>query len=404
MPVDLSTEEGAMNPEIWRHDGLEVCEACLRHLSEAIPDAILVGQDGLNVYVNAAAVHLLGSSCAQELLDHEMAALLDPAGNGLQNMQRLQAGEKSAAVEDRFVRRDGSMVPVEVFASLFMWRSRPALLVIARDLSERKLYHQLMDGAMRELQKSYDQIDHKDIELQESNRTRSEFLAAISHELRTPLNAVIGFSELLKDGLAGSLTEEQCAMMQDINNSGSQLLSLLDNILEFSQINYTQLELCAVDVDQWLMESVLPWRDRAIAKGLTLTLEIPVPLGMLWLDPAKLRQIVVNLLSNAVKFTKAGGSVTLTARRVAQPGALMNSLEIEVKDTGIGFSAAMQKRLFEPFHQDDACLGRHYEGVGLGLALVKRLVALSGGMLKVCNTPDGACVTALLPWRIDPDN
>jgi signal transduction histidine kinase len=152
----------------------------------------------------------------------------------------------------------------------------------------------------------------------------------------------------------------------------------------------------------------MPWRERALASGLIFTLDIPDALGTLWLDSVKVRQIVVSLLSNAVKFTPNGGVVTLTARRVAQarltvdilPGDLAEYLEIEVCDSGIGFTPELLPKLFEAFHQGDAALARHHDGIGLGLAMVKSLVNLHGGAVRAYNTPEhGACVTVWLPWR-----
>jgi signal transduction histidine kinase len=213
---------------------------------------------------------------------------------------------------------------------------------------------------------------------------------------------------LLKESMAGPLNEDQPGFVQDIYAS-KKLMGLLNAILEYSQMKtgFTRLELEPVEVDAWLAASILPWRNRVATKGLTFALDIPAPLGRLWLDVHKGQQILVNLLSNAVKFT-ANGGVTLSACRVAQtqavsdalPDAFAYYLEIQVRDTGFGFPANVLSRLFEPFDQNDVSLARSFDGIGLGLAMVKRLVDLHAGVVKVRNAPgQGACVTVWLPWR-----
>lgn len=312
----------------------------------------------------------------------------------------------------RFARAEGDTSGID-YSKAWMTLaggSSMSLLLFLLMLSyvDNRRAEQELEAAHRELQTAYDSIVRKNAELQESNRARSEFLNAMSHELKTPLNHIIGFSELLKEGCTGQLTEQQSSFAQDIYAAGIKLLDLISNILDFTSLEsgYARLELDARNADVWINASVMPWRERATESGLTFTLDIPEPLGILYLDAAKVRQIVVSLLSNAVKFTPTGGSITLTARRVARlagdalPNAFAEYLEIKVCDTGIGFSPEMLNRLFDAFHQGDAVLGRHYEGVGLGLALVKSLVDLHGGAVQAYNSRNhGACVTVWLPWR-----
>ena len=334
-------------------------------------------------------------------------ALVFKASRGIEDIYELT-----------YIRKDGSRFPaiVSVTALRDAQGAIIGYLLIGTDNTARKQNELALVTAQRDLQTAYEMIVRKNAQLEESNRARSEFLAAMSHELKTPLNAVIGFSDLLREGVAGPVNEEQRGFAQDIYDAGTKLLGLLSDIIDFSRLEagYTRLELKPVTADVWLKESVISWRERAAASGLTFTLDIPAALGTLWLDAIKARQIVVNLLSNAVKFTKRGGCVTIVARRVAQaqaqaqarlagnilPNAFAQYLEIEVCDTGIGFSPELLPRLFEPFHQGDAILARQYEGIGLGLAMVKRLVDLHGGAVQAYNAPDhGACVTVWLPWR-----
>ncbi|HZW23105.1 MAG TPA: hybrid sensor histidine kinase/response regulator [Noviherbaspirillum sp.] len=251
--------------------------------------------------------------------------------------------------------------------------------------------------------------------LEQANRMKSEFLANMSHELRTPLNAIIGFSEALRDGLIGPLSAAQQEAAGDIYDSGKHLLLLINDILDLSKIEAgkMELELEATDLQDLLQNALTVFKDKALAGQIRLRLEMET-VGPVLLDRRKTRQIVYNLLSNAVKFTGAGGSVTLrmcsrapddlqSMRLVGEKGAdpgVPRYLAISVIDTGIGISEEDLGRLFKPFVQLDSGLARKYEGTGLGLALVKQLVELHGGVVTVSSQPQqGSEFTAWLPCR-----
>jgi signal transduction histidine kinase/FixJ family two-component response regulator len=247
--------------------------------------------------------------------------------------------------------------------------------------------------------------------LQQASRLKSDFLANMSHELRTPLNAIIGFSEVLKEGLAGDLEAQQTEYVTDIHNSGKHLLALINDILDLSKVEAGKmtLELECLDIGQLVQASLQVVRERAVEHRLHLAAEVEAGLGSVWLDARKTRQILYNLLSNAAKFTPDGGSVTLAARKVAgseAPGIrFVHCLELKVSDTGIGISAEDQTRLFQPFTQIDSELSRRYEGTGLGLALVKRLAELHGGTVALRSEPGkGSIFTVWLPWRTEADS
>ena len=369
--------------------------------------------------VNQAAVQLFGASSMAEVtarIPWEFSPERQPDGRlsseKAQEINAIILREGSHHFEWEHQRLDGSPFAADVLVTRMELGGEVFLQATVRDITVRKQNELALAVAQRNLQSAYDLIVRRNAQLQESTRARSEFLAAMSHELKTPLNAIIGFSDVLKDGIAGPVSEEQRGFAQDIYDAGIKLLGLLSDILDFSRLEagHARLELMPVQADVWLTESVMPWRERATASGLTFALDIPQPLATLWLDAAKARQIVVCLLSNAVKFTPAGGVVTLTARRVAQaqarvvgdmlPDAFAQYLQIEVRDSGIGFPPELLPKLFEPFHQADASLARQYEGVGLGLAMVRSLVDLHGGVVQAFNAPDhGACLTVWLPWR-----
>jgi CheY-like chemotaxis protein len=241
----------------------------------------------------------------------------------------------------------------------------------------------------------------------------------VSHELRTPLNSIIGFSEMLKDGVLGDLGARQRGFITDIFEAGTHLLSLINDILDLSKVEagMLQLEARAVDVASLLGASLTVVREKAAAHGIRLDTDLDPALGTMLADERKVKQIAYNLLSNAVKFTPAGGVVTLRARRcarseVALDGALPERLvalpageageflEIAVEDTGAGIAEEHLGKLFEPFTQVDSSLARRQGGTGLGLSLVRRLAELHGGTVAVASRPGvGSRFRVWLPYR-----
>ncbi|HEY0670843.1 MAG TPA: response regulator [Longimicrobiales bacterium] len=309
--------------------------------------------------------------------------------------------------------RDGTLTVVSYNATTFHDRDRvlQGVFASARDMTELKRYEQT--------------LQQKNAELEAASRMKSEFLANMSHELRTPLNAIIGFSEILRDGLMGDLTDKQRGFIGDIFNSGTHLLSLINDILDLSKVEAGKmlLDLEPVNIASLLRNSLSIVREKAADRNVHLTLQAADDdLGLIQADARKVKQIVYNLLSNAVKFTGNDGRVTLCARRVArdQVGKLHGSwpgrtfelpdseftdfLEIGIVDSGIGISAEGMEHLFQPFNQIDGGLARKFEGTGLGLAMIKLLAELHGGGVAVQSAKaEGSRFTVWLPFRIAGD-
>lgn len=272
-----------------------------------------------------------------------------------------------------------------------------------------------------ELQARTAEVQLKNLQLETASRMKSEFLATMSHELRTPLNVIIGFSEVLRDGLMGELTAEQKTCVEDIFASGWHLLSLINDILDLSKVEAGRmtLDLEPFPVGETLDACLSLLKEKALNHRVTLDLELAADLGHICADQRKFKQIVFNLLSNAVKFSPEQSAVRVAARRVGRQevrvdgeegsagrlvplpvGEFTEFLEIVVADSGIGIAEADLGRLFQPFMQLDASLERHYEGTGLGLALVRRLAALHGGTVGVVSgLGRGSQFYAWLPWR-----
>jgi len=338
-----------------------------------------------------------------------------PCRNFFTNPVRADAAIKRVLTENKVsdyeltVRAfSGAETVVSYNAATFHDRDRKlqGVFAAARDVTDRKRFERT--------------LQEKNVELEHASRMKSEFLATMSHELRTPLNAIIGFSEALKDGLMGPMSDTQQEYTGDIFTSGQHLLSLINDILDLSKVEagMMALELEQVDLGQLLSNSLSIVRDKAAGQRLQLELRTDEDIGLCCLDIRKTKQIVYNLLSNAVKFSGNGGRVTLTARRVPRsvvgtvPGGwpvhgfpLADNgydefVELCVRDSGIGISRENMPKLFLAFSQIDSSLARKFEGTGLGLSMVKQLAELHGGTVAVASAEgEGACFCAWLPWR-----
>ena len=234
---------------------------------------------------------------------------------------------------------------------------------------------------------------------EEASRAKTTFLANMSHELRTPLNAIIGFSEIMRDQLLGPLGRPQYqAYAEDICQSGSHLLSLINDLLDLSKAGAGKIDLADEEIDpRGLIDSCLRLVETRAKRGnVQLHSELAPGRLRLFADRRRLKQILLNLLSNAIKFTAAGGKVAI--RGWVDPAGYM----LQVADTGIGIAAADIPKIMQPFGQVDSPTVALTEGVGLGLPLSKVLAELHGGSLNIASTPGaGTTVTLALPaWRV----
>jgi len=208
-----------------------------------------------------------------------------------------------------------------------------------------------------------------------ASRHKSEFLANMSHELRTPLNAILGFSDLLQEQLATTLTVRQTRYLHNIRDGGDHLLRLINDVLDLSKVEAGRVEVRPEPIALHALLGPVLAAAREAARGQSVDLEVTAPDELqLHLDAGRIRQVLYNLLSNAIKFTPAGGRVEL---RVATDD---NALDLVVADTGIGIPADKHDRVFGTFERLNEARSE-VSGTGLGLALTKRLVELHGGSI-----------------------
>jgi two-component system, sensor histidine kinase and response regulator len=230
---------------------------------------------------------------------------------------------------------------------------------------------------------------------QSANRAKSEFLASVTHELRTPLTCIIGMSTTLQRWSKDTLNERQQGFLQTIHDSGEQLLSLINDILDVSQAEAQQVTLNLAKVSPVLLarQTMKAFAGQAALQEVELDLSLSgEKIDHFTADPRRVQQILFNLMDNAVKFTAKGGKVTLRVFREE------SQMVFQVEDTGIGIAAEQLPLLFQKFRQLDASYDRQYKGTGLGLALTKQLVDLHGGWIEVKSKPhEGSTFTVRLP-------
>ncbi len=230
-------------------------------------------------------------------------------------------------------------------------------------------------------------------DLLEASREKSQFMVNVTHELRTPLHGILGLSDLLREGVYGAVEERQREALEGIDQSARGLLELIDALLLLARAEAAKLELVAspVDVAEVVRRVAAAGRWMRGRKDLAIEVSVADDLPTVRTDRGKLAQILLNLLTNAIKFTPEGGRIVIEARRAdgpngAAPAAgepVRDGVEIRVADTGIGIPAAELSRIFDEFHQVDGSASRAYGGAGLGLALVRRLSTMLGGVVDV---------------------
>ncbi len=267
-------------------------------------------------------------------------------------------------------------------------------------LIERARLFKELSNARTKLQQRAEALEKANARLKELDRLKSQFLASMSHELRTPLNSILGFSEVMLDGLVGEVPSEQQECLENIHSSGKHLLALINDILDLSKIEAGRmnLELSTFRVPDLIMEvkaTILPLIEK---KSQSLHVELQEDLPPLTADHIRIRQVLLNLLSNAYKFTPVGGEITLSCRSTDSDGILFS-----VKDTGIGIKPEDQKVIFEEFHQIEEKAIQEVSGTGLGLAISKRLVMMHGGNIWVeSRRGHGANFSFLVPLTGPP--
>jgi PAS domain S-box-containing protein len=367
------------------------------------------------------AFELLTGLQATEAIGKQLEILFpeESKEDSLEHIRRTLSGERWDVVEIPILRADGSIRTVLWNSANIYDPKRTAIvatLAQGQDITERKLAEERLRKARDELElrvqertaelfEAKEELEVINEELRNENDehlkleeelrvardaaeaaawAKADFMANMSHEIRTPMNAVIGMTSIL---LEEQLTPEQKDYIETIRNSGNALLVIINDILDFSRLDREKAELEEQFFDlRTLVEEALDQVAlKAAEKGLNLAyiMAKDVP-ETVYSDPARLRQVLLNILNNAVKFTEKG-DVLLSVGQA--PAGVRHEIRFSVQDTGIGISQEQQKDLFQPFAQADTSLARNYEGVGLGLAISKKLIELMGGKIQIKSEP-----------------
>jgi signal transduction histidine kinase len=338
-------------------------------------------------------------------------AIFDRAGARL-------AGDDAAGAALRPLFHDGERIGAlggqgaddQVEAGLALLAKLLGLLVhhaYARELAAAT-HEAAMRLAFTELTEHNQRLSRAVARLEELDRLKSNFLATMSHELRTPLTSVIGYAEMLAEGLAGPVTSDQKDYLTTILGKADQLLGLITAVLEVSSLESGALaiERAAIALPELVLSEVASFAPQAGKRGIVIEVD-PGDVGRVVVgDRRKIRQVVANLLSNAVKFTPERGRIAVAvASGPAIPGdpASPPALQVVVRDTGIGIAREHLAKIFEPFYQVDSSSTRAFGGTGLGLTLAKAYVEAHGGRIWVDTaTGKGSTFTATFPLEARP--
>ena len=378
----------------------------LAAIVESSDDAITgTSREGSILSWNAGAERLFGYT-AQEMIGRPVAVLV-PADR-LEELttvaRRVNAGEGVEEHQTRGRRKDGSEVDVSLTVSpIFDPLQRvTGAAVIARDITHLKRQQSQLQAllakeraARADAEAAREALSAQNDRLRELDRLKDEFISLVSHELRTPLTSIRGYVELLLDGGAGQLTDDQGRFLAVVDRNSKRLMHLVGDLLFLAQVEAGKLtlELGDVELDDVVSEAVEAAKPIADEKGITLEASVePIPpmIG----DRSRLAQVLDNLVSNALKFTTTGGTVEV------EVSASNGEAVLEVRDTGIGIAPAEHAQLFDRFFRSTDATERAIPGTGLGLTIVKAIVERHEGKIEVESAAgEGTTMRVRLPVR-----
>lgn len=337
--------------------------------------------------VNQAAIQHYGYT-RNEFLNMTVADIRPPEDvpKLLENISQVDVGIEFAGVWQH-LKKDGTIIDVEITSYALIFDSRKAELVLAHDVTCRL-------QAEAEMYKAKEAAEAASL-------AKSQFLANMSHELRTPLNAIIGYSEILQEEALDLGEKIFVSDLERIHNAGKLLLTLINDILDLSKIEagHAELDLETFDVSEVVQNVARTVEPLFVPNSNRLNVECPNNIGKLYSDQTKLTQILFNLLSNAAKFTEKG-TITLSVERIKnnENSGASEKLIFKCTDTGIGITPEQLQKLFRPFTQADASTTRKYGGTGLGLAIAQKYSQMLGGEITVnSELGKGSTFTLRLP-------
>ena len=359
----------------WR---LRQSEERYRKLVELSPYGIFVGNKGEIIFANEAGAKLVGAQSFKDIINKNVYDFVSFDKHDLEMvssmMQNSEGDEEIKFVEGKFTRKiDSEVIDVEISATEFSLKNNDDVLIIVRDISERK--------RTEELKKVVEENSRLLNEAMAYDKLKTEFFANISHELRTPLNVVLSTMQLLELIVKeDSIHENKNKIERYVGitkQNCNRLVRLVNNLIDITKIDagFFQLNCQNEDIVRVVEDITLSVAEYIENKGVSLQFDTDVEEKVIACDSQIIERIMLNLLSNAVKFTEVMGNIWVNIHDRGE------TITISVKDTGIGVYEEKQKLIFERFVQVDKSLSRNCEGSGIGLSLVKSLVEMHGGKI-----------------------
>ncbi|NOZ27571.1 MAG: PAS domain S-box protein [Chloroflexi bacterium] len=367
---------------VWQM--LKESEARFRMITEESLAGVYIFQDGKFRYVNPALARTFGYT-PEELID-KMGPLDLTFPEDHERVQQYVAKRLTGEVEFahyvfRGRRKDGSCVYCEVLGRRVDYRGRPAIVGTLLDVTERK--------------QAEEQLQRTNAQLRAALKARDEMIGNVSHELRTPLTLIKGYVELLKEGLLGPLTAAQVEAVTTLDVQSERLRYMVDRLLMLQTLDVTAVQATELRLEPLLHKAIRAWETRSEESGVQFLIDVPPDLPPLVADSHLLYQVLCNLIDNAVKFSPGGGQVRIRVW-VEQEAVLM-----AISDQGVGIPPDKLEQIFECFYQVDGGSTRRFGGMGIGLALCRRIVELHGGRIWAESEGEGRGSTfyVMLPLR-----
>lgn len=371
-------------------------QQCYDMIIDNSDNAIVIISENKFIFANNKLAELIGLEKAENIIDLEIEKFMsnEIRSSALQHInETLRAGKIDPFKESKILRLDGQIVDVEFMGCFCTYHGKSAIVVMFRDIRDRKQIKQLKN----------DIVEHKKVldETKEINKLMTEFFSNISHELRTPLNVILGAIQILS--LSGeevpnnSIDLTLNKYLKSMKQNCYRLLRLVNNLIDISKLDsgYLKLNLRNYNVVNIVEDITLSVADYIENKGIELIFDTDVEERIIAIDADKIERIMLNLLSNSIKFTDKGGQVFVNLWDRDR------SIIISVKDTGIGIPQDKLDIIFDRFGQVDRTLSRNCEGSGIGLSLVKSIVDMHGGSIRVLSNPgEGSEFIIELPIKL----
>lgn len=345
-------------------------------LINLMPEAVVLYKNRKVAFANEIAKHMF----KQDLIDKNLGEIAEIYSDNrsliIDKINKLLEKESEMDfINQKLMLNDESTLECDVGGFSFLYDGEMFLVVIFRDISEKKK----IENLQIEIQRKTQQLD----EAEEYSRLKSQLFATVSHELKTPLNVILGAIQLMDKHYSKNSnyldSEFVNRHLKVMKRSCYRLLKLINNFIDMNKLEagFFQLDLERENIVGIVEETTLSVVDYAKAKGIKLLFDTEVEEKILMIDVDKIERAMLNLLSNAIKFTEPGGEIEVYIRDLG------NKISLSVKDTGAGIPKNMQQKIFDAFTRADCLYTRKAEGSGIGLSIVKSIVELHGGTIKV---------------------